>query len=433
MFSNEKDIKDLASRFEKSLDALINKMQSFSSMDLLDLMDFYSASGLEFESELCQRIAQRLYKNDTEVKLAKAHSFADEGNWVLVDSMIHENASLKELTNYDMALFSVEKFIRQGMPGKAQNIIDLSLPDIKDTDDYDFMFDSSVLFRDYGYIERSLNLLDQIGNDYVDYAQVQDLKVDVLVIKGDNDSAIKLLDEMIDDNPFEKSLWSRISQCEMNAGKLSVALESSKNALALGNDIEARRISTYIEAISGKFDDFGFYNYIMANGIVVQDYMLHLDLALHFLRKKCLDDAIEALTNAGMFCPRGSRDREIIVYLLADIEIDIDEIDKAVENLHSLKSIAPNYGMYYIEASRKMLDKGYEKDGLGLLLLATKEYHVTVTRLVIISNLLSERNIYKAARNIWGKIIERYQILPESAKKQAIKAAKELGMSNIPS
>lgn len=428
MFTDDNDIKELAMRFEKSLDSLMGQMLSFSSADLLDLMDYYSATGRDFESDLCQKVAQRLYSDDVEVKITQAHNYGDEGNWQMVSAITSQNRGAGGFTAYDLALFRIEKLIRRGMPWKAQEIVYLTLNKDRTSADYDFMFDCAAMFRDYGYTSRCIALVDAIGKDYVEYAQVLQLKADALIIRGDYDEASLLLNEMLDNDPFDKSLWSRLAQCQLYTDQIPLALESGKNALALGSDAEARRITTYIGATSGRFDDFGFYNYLIVNGITIQDYMIHLDLALHFRRQKLFEHSLEALSFAGLYCPRGCRDREIIVYLIADSQIQINQVDSAIENLRSLQAISPNYGPYFINAASALIDKGHEVEAIDLLALAASEYQTSATRLAVIANMLSQWSLFELARELWQMIIKNMPILPPLARKQAASAARKLGM-----
>lgn len=427
--NNDKDISGLASRFEKTFAGMMDRFQSFSCADLLNLVDHYSLNGRDFECDMCLRIVQRLYPDDTDAKLARAHSFADEGNWEMAAKVVKESPGIGEFTAYDLALFNIEKYLRQALPAKAQNVVDLSLPDEIGIAECDFLFDSAVIFRDYGYCDRCIGLLDRIGTDYEDYRQVHELKADALIAKGSFSAAADLLDLMIDDNPFDKSLWSRMAQCRMDMGNTPAAVDAAQNALAIGRDIEASRIVGYAEAVSGRYDDFGFYNYLLANGILAQDYMLHLDLALYYARRGRHDDAIQALSLAGMYCPRGSRDREVIVGLSALTLINAGNTPAALENLHSLQVIAPNFGMYFIEAARLLLSHEQEVPAVSLMLSAAGEYHVTATRLALISAILTAHDLYSQARPLWEKIILNSSSLPAEARQQAAAAAKKLGLN----
>lgn len=427
--NDDRDISPLASQFEKTLAGAMDRFQTFSCADLLDLMDHYSLLGRDFEADMCQRIVQRLYPDDTDAKLARAHSLADEGNWEMAAKVANGTPGTGEFTAYDLALFNVEKFLRQALPAKAQNVVDLSLPDTFGLAECDFLFDSAAIFRDYGYCDRTLSLLSRISTDYEDYRQVLELKADTLIAEGSYRDAAELLDRMIDDNPFDKSLWSRMAQCRMNMGNTPAAVDAAQNALAIGRDIEASRIVGYAEAVSGKFDDFGFYNYLLANSIPVQDYMLHLDLALHYARHGHHHDAIQALSLAGMYCPRGSRHREVIVALMALSLINTGNTAAALENLHSLRAIATNYGLYFIEAARLLLSLGQQAQALSLMLSAASEYHAAAARLALISAILTTHNLYSQARPLWEKIILNSSSLPADAQRQAATAAEKLGLT----
>lgn len=415
---DEKNIEELASDFEKKI-----KRANFPHMetsDLLDLMDYYTRLGMDFEADLCRYIAERNDPHNPEVILTKAHTYADEGDW-------RASARLRAhsgLTGYDETLFSIEHTLRLGTVARALQEVIASLPKFHDIVDYDFIFDAATLFRDYGYADSSLRLLDLIPPTYTDWVQVQDMRVECHALMGRYVKAKEILNSLLDLSPFSCNLWVRMATCCYRDGTYDEALEACEYALAIkSDDDDALRLRNLVRAHKA---DTEAEAEILAYAYEQQDWQICLDIADRCYERASYADAIPPYCFAGLFCPRGQRDRERIVARLALCHFHCGNSADAMPHLLALCAYGGQYWDTYHEAAQILFEKGLQKTALEVIDIALRNHELHTARYGQLAALLAHYECYEDARNQWNEIISNLSTIPQSYKKYVLSAIEHL-------
>lgn len=414
MDEQKKDIKQLAHDFERQWDAL--QLPDMPVEDSLDLMDYYTRSGLEFEAELCRRMAERKDPQHPEVMLTRAHWFADDGDW---NNAEQTRKSVPETSRYENLLFTIERYVRSMKISAACQTIYGNLPALLELPDYDFLFDCAALLRDYGYVREAGDCLRRIPSTYVDYRQTQEMRAECEVLSCDYPAAKETLNRLLDAFPFNQNLWAQLATCCFRAGENAEATDACEYSLAIGNDQDALRIKALIaQRESG--------HVALRQAIANQDYVACLETADIAYENRDFVSAHDCYTMAGLFCPRGHRDREHIVFRTACCLIHSGLYQEAFRELTALYALgAGNWGFYY-ECAQLYLSQKSDTYAVQTLqfcirngLLSVGHYEPTIL-------LLTHYNCYEPARKVWTHIMQHADVIEKSFLPFIYKAGTEL-------
>ncbi len=321
MDADERNLKKLAESFERQW--LASDIPGFSAGEFLDLMDYFTREGMDFEAELCRHFAEIRGPEDPEVLLTLAHCCADDGDWKAA-SVLRARC---EADGYDELLFKVERLVRMGAVTKAENLVLQSLPPTFELLEFDFLYDAAVLFRDYGYLPSAVKLLETLPPSYVDYSQAQELRAECFALEGDYDKANNILNSLLDNAPFDQQLWVKHASYCYRGKKYDEALDACEYALAIGADADAARIRSCIRLLH---ENGRNCEKMAAEAIQAQDYTFLLEYADRMYALTDYEHALEAYEYSGLFCPRGSRDRERILSNLSKTLIQLGRFEPAL-------------------------------------------------------------------------------------------------------
>lgn len=261
MDNNKKSIEQLAREFEDKWNAV--RLPEMAAEDLLDLMDYYARTGMDFEAELCRRISERVAPHHPEVMLTRAHWYADEGDWMMAE---HTRKSVPETSNYENLLFAMESNVRSTNVQEAWRILDENVPDVLELPDLDFLFDCAVLFRDYGYSYDAVRCLSRIPHTYIDHRQADELLVECNAFLCDYAGSKSILNRLLDESPFDQNLWAQLATCCFRLDETAESDDACEYALAIGPNVDAARI----KALNAMKDN---HEGILRQAIAQQDYI----------------------------------------------------------------------------------------------------------------------------------------------------------------
>ena len=401
----KKELEALAAEFERKWRT--TRLPDMDAYDLLDLMDYYSRAGMDFEAELCRRAAEQHDANNPEVILTRAHWAADDGDWATA----RKERVRAMPSRYDGLLFDVEFCVRSADLSRADQLIRQSLPSVQDLPEYDFLFDSAALLRDFGYVFYALKWLARIPRDYTDYAQVQALMTECYSLSCQYAEAKKLLNEQLDANPFDQELWKQLAATSMRSGDYSAAVDACEYALAIGPCEEALQVRNFIQ--SAERDEL---ESVMSLAASVQDYLTCEDCGDWFFLQGQYERAIPCYSNAGAFCPRGHRDRERIVVRLALCQIAAGRFADAYTQLLSLPALGGDHAGDFLEAAQSFFEAGQADYALSLLRFVVDNHEMCGPRVAQAAALLSHYACYEPALTVWTYICAHAAAVPHSYK-----------------
>lgn len=399
----KKDLEALATEFEKKWRA--TRLPEMDTYDLLDLMDYYSRAGMDFEAELCRRAAEQHDADNPEVILTRAHWAADDGDW----STARKERKKSFPSRYDDLLFDVEYFVRSGNLSRADRIVLESLPSAYDLPEYDFLFDCAALFRDFGYVFYALKYLAKIPHNYTDFQQVESLKIECYGLVCQYVDVRKLLNDLLDTNPFDIDLWTQLAGYCFRAGDAAAALDACEYALAIGPADEVTRLSQFIRAQQSENMDT-----ILSGAVLSQDYLTCEDCGDVLYADGQYDKAISCYSYAGLYCPRGHRDREKIVSRLALCQIHSKKYEDAYMQVVSLSALGGEHWGERLEAAQLFLEEGQAAYAVSLLQLTVDSHEMCGARCALVIALLAHYGCYEPALQIWKYLKEQAKVVSPS-------------------
>lgn len=401
----KKELETLAAEFEHKWQA--TRLPDMDAYDLLDLMDYYSRSGMDFEAELCRRAAEQHDADNPEVILTRAHWAADDGDWVTA----RKERARAMPSRYDGLLFDVEYYVRAAELSRADQLIRQSLPSVLDLPEYDFLFDSAALLRDFGYIFYALKWLARISRDYTDYAQVQTLRSECYNLACQYAESKKLLNEELDANPFDQELWKQLAVTCLRAGDRPAAIDACEYALAIGPCEDAKQMRNFIYcAAKDELES------VLSLAAAIQDYLTCEDCGDWLFMEGQYERAIPCYSYAGAFCPRGHRDRERIVVRLALCQVAAGQFADAYTQMMSLPALGGDHSGDFLEAAQSFFEAGQEDYAVSLLQFVTDSHEMCGPRVAQAAALLAHYACYEPARTVWTYVVAHSGNVPLSYK-----------------
>ena len=397
MSEDRKSPEELAALFEQQCRAM--RLPALSASELLDLMDYYSRQGRDFESEVCRHMAERLEPDNDEVLLTRAHYYADDGDWASALALRKRLA----IGGYEDRLFQVEYIIRTGAPDQALQRVMSALPSVQSLPDYDFLYDAAILLRDYGYPAHALRLIGHVPPSYIDYAAVCDLRAECAMLTADYNAATAILNAAIDQSPFDGNLWTRMASTAYRQGKYTEAQEAAEYALATGKNDEAARLKCLAD-IALCADDEAMMDLLKAADSM-QDAGICLSCGHRLYQAGRYTLAEMAYRQAAVYSPRDGSVRGEAIGWLALCLVHNGACDSALVQLASLRAMGYDNWSNAQEMAEILFAQGYEKYAVRALLEGRREKVLSDARYFMLIRQLGANGCYEAARPLWQDIL----------------------------
>lgn len=416
MDNKKKSIEQLAREFEDKWNAV--RLPEMAAEDLLDLMDYYARAGMDFEAELCRRISERVAPHHPEVMLTRAHWYADEGDWMSAE---RTRKSVPETSNYENLLFAIESNVRSTNIQEAWRILDENIPDVMELPDLDFLFDCAVLFRDYGYSYDASRCLSRIPRTYIDHRQADELQAECSAFQCDYAGAKSILNRLLDESPFDQNLWTQLATCCFRLNEAVESADACEYALAIGPNVDAARIKA-LNAMKEEHED------ILRQAIAQQDYIACMEGGNIAYERGEYAEAYQYYSYAGLFCPRGHRDREKIVFRIACCHIRNGQWQEGIQQLLSLYPLGGGLWGFYYECAQLLLEQGADRQAVQVLMLTIRNGEMSVGRYESAATLLIHHGCFEPARDIWRHIASRISLLDDSYRPKVREVCGILGL-----
>ena len=198
--------------------------------DLTDIIDYYNMMHQDKKAEETADYALSLFPGASGPITYKVRRYIDANELDKAEELV-ENVSDKDI---DYRFIKAEICIAKNDPDEADQLFE-EVMDIADEDDSDnCILDAVNIFFDYGYYEQAYKWIkkveDKSTDDYIE------LKVKVMSSMGIIDKVEKMLNKIIDNNPYEHKYWNMLSFAQLLNDKVTDALSSSEYSLAVSPD-----------------------------------------------------------------------------------------------------------------------------------------------------------------------------------------------------
>ena len=417
MEDKDKEIHHLAEVYNDMLTSV--QLPEMKVDDLLDLIDFYTRGGMDFEAEMYKRIAALKFPTHPDVILMCAHWEADEGNWQGVSSI----AGVMDSSRYDEALFHMEKLVRMMLPEDAYEKMETTLSPLLELGDYDFLFDSAELFKDFGFKDFALKCMNKIPSSYPDYRQVLEMAAECYFYKSDFNSSLHEIDQAIDLNSFDDYLWAQSAMLHYKNKDFDKALDACEYSLAI---LKENPRAEHIKNIVKWHHDPNFD--VASASYVRQDYTAMLEIGdLHYLKGEYKQAEAEYMA-AGYFCPRDNRDRIIIVFKTSLCRAISGRVDDAVATLLSVLNQGFDIWPFAVELLQVLLQSGHSEKFSALFNPLIRLDGISLVRMQQLIPVLSFYHCYDDARIFWEQTVSCETLLSGEYKSLLSEAKLKLGL-----
>ena len=390
MEGKEQKIEQLANKYYEMMSKV--ELPDMDVDDLLDLIDYYTRLGMDFEAEMYKRIAAMKFPTHPDVILMCAHWEADEGNW----NSVHKICSCFDSTRYDDALFDMERYLRMMLPSDAFTKMKSTISPILEEDDYDFLFDSAQLFKDFGYMQYAVGCLKEIPQSYPDYRQTLEMAAECYFYMADYGKSLEELDKAIDFNSFDEYLWAQTALLHYKNKDYAKSLDACEYSLAIRQDNpRADHIKKLLQWQTNSGFDLASAFYIE------QDYSLMMEVGnLHYQKKEYQQAEAEYMA-AGYFCPRGNRDRIQIAFKTAMCRVLQGRAEEGIATLLSVANQGVDLWPYALELIQLLLKNDKTQLIAPLIQPLMKLDDISLSRIENLISLFTQFKCYEVVRFFW--------------------------------
>lgn len=201
----------------------------FDLQDFNDLIEYYNA---EEHADIAEQVVDTAltfypgasYPLSFKAKMSiwRDHNIKDANYWA-------EQISDKESTDY--YYIQGEILLAENKPQESDNYLCVKLPEVSYDEYEDFILDVAQLFLYYNEVELSKKWISMSNlKDDPDYL---DLKGNLAIIQGNYHDAEKLFDSLIDDAPYDSTLWNRLAAMQLLNNDAESSINSSDFSLAI--------------------------------------------------------------------------------------------------------------------------------------------------------------------------------------------------------
>lgn len=229
-FFESKEFRENLELFEK------NKKEGkdciLSSDELTDIAEYYYEAGNSLKAKDAADYAVSLYP-DAQAPLSFLARYAlnlkndKDGAKQLIGQI-----AVSDAVDYYSLL--AEYYLFDNKPEKAYEALDKAELEIDDEEEMqDYIFDTICLLLDYSKTDEAKKWLDKF-KDPESY-DAKKMKARLYFESGKYDEGAKIMEELLDNNPFDSNLWGCFANVQMNDDRYEDALASCEYALAIND------------------------------------------------------------------------------------------------------------------------------------------------------------------------------------------------------
>lgn len=308
--------------------------------ELVDIADYYQYTGEKDKAEAAISLALSLAPGSTTPLTYRIHEALFQQNnpkkaWELLEQMIDKD-------QLDYVCDRAEILICEGNVEEADKYLHENYLTLSAEDQQDFMIEAATIFIEWGQPEKAMQWATRAISDdssLKDSIEYKELMARALLGLGKYKDSQRILNELINKDPFSKKYWNALASAQFMNEDYSEAVQSSEYAIALDpEDPEGLiakangllRLGNYEEAL--KY----FQHYL---DLVPDDEfaMLHTGTCLMTMMR--LEEAIDILKKAQALTTKESPYFWDIYQELAFAYAENKEPDKALEVLDQAEAM----------------------------------------------------------------------------------------------
>ncbi len=362
--------------FKRALRQYEEGMQETGSVymdadDLTDIAEYYMVHGRREEADRAIELAVSLHPDsiDPQVFLSRQEMFQNnlEEAHRICDAIIDQQ-------DREVQFLNAELMIREQEAEKAVSYLREISEDITDERDY-FLYDCACIFLDYSLWEEARVFASILEQDYPDFQKLKELKADIFANMGEYESAIPILQDIIDDSPYNVYAWNLLAESQLTAEQFNEAMDSVEYVFAIDPENQRAKIT--------KANCFFHLNVPERAHELYREYLAEnpKDDVIYFLDSVCLSameryqeasDSLRKANEAG----EGYSQEQFHIYLQQMyVESKLKHYDLAMEALDKANAMCiDDAGFeYYLLRGQVCLENGKGKEAEEAFAQAMRE------------------------------------------------------------
>ncbi len=200
--------------------------------DLTDIAEYYMMHGQEEDADKAALLAMQLHPDsvDPQIFMARQHMFHDrmEEAHRICDNIIDQN-------DQEVLFLNAELMIREQRDEDAYEYLMKRYEQIEEERAY-FLYDSADIFFDYALWDKAQTIAKRLQKEYPKFPKTNSLLADILVCQNKYEEAIPLLNQLIDDDPYNVTYWNMLAESQGATEQFAEAIDTAEYALTIERD-----------------------------------------------------------------------------------------------------------------------------------------------------------------------------------------------------
>ncbi len=229
-YFNEPRFKKVLKQYEQSVSA--GKLPYMDAEELTDVAEYYMTYGREEDANSAIQLALDLHPDsvDPQIFLSRREMFY--GNLKQAKEILQ---NIPDQEDREVKFLKAELLIREGKEKTAMEFLQNVAQEIEE-DKQLFIYDCAGVFMDYELWEYAMVWAKMLVKEYPKYKKGKKLIANILVSMGEYEKALPVLQEILDDFPYETKIWNLTAESLGAMERYSEAMEATEFVLAIDKD-----------------------------------------------------------------------------------------------------------------------------------------------------------------------------------------------------
>lgn len=401
-YFNNREFKRILRSYEDALQQ--NRPIYMDADDLTDIAEYYMVNSQEEKANEAIGLAVSLHPDsvDPQVFLSRQEMFHDNME------RAHEICNaIPDQDDREVKFLRAELLIREQRNAEALEILKTACESEKEEQDH-FMYDTIGIFMDYMLYDYADSWCRKLKKTNPQYKGLPELEAEIKMCLGDYETAIRLLNEILDIDSYNIQAWNMLAESHFSKGSFEEAIDACQFALAI-NEEDFRATATLADCY------YHTANYTKAHRFFQKALQSRQDDVLYHMDAVCLyqmgeyEKAMEQLENAGNIIGDDQEKQIYIAMQQATVASKLHRLDDALSYLKTVKSLIREKRAlldYEVLYGQVMLENGFPEKAKAHFETAFSKCEDSEKTALVIGIAYYEHEYYQDAANILSRLAE---------------------------
>ena len=336
-YFQEEEFKEHLASYEQMLEG--GQPVYLEADELTDIAEYYTTRNEMDKAMACIRYALSLHPGSVDPLVFLARQKMFEGNLEEAKTI---RDCITDKNDREVVFLNAELLLREDKEREAAAYLS-AVAETEEEAAALFAYDTAVLFLDYGCLKLAAQWGQRALDMEPDNAKFLKFKADYLIASNHLKEAIGILDNLLDNNPYDLNVWHSLGEAHFVNEDFPKTIETADFALAIDeHDAQALLLKANSHLQLQNFDE--------AHSLYLKYFKEHPANEIPYLFDGiCLaalmryDEALERLTRAEELSQGYSPEQQHIYASLSDVYARLHNIEKAFEYVEKIKDINEDY------------------------------------------------------------------------------------------